>query len=229
MRNTNTNQARSLSLDELRNADTITYVTHTIVANTGGVDGSLQINGESSARFPLDLWTRSENPSLHLDAHGVRTQSDAMSEDILRNEVTAWCLRHLGRTDVEFDVGVETMPHQKIPCSECPFRADNTNNARAKFAADRWRALSSTVRDPDTGQEPQFGEAMFACHKGEPQTNADLACAGWLATCGDDHLTVRLALCTGRLPPDALVPGNNWPPLHPSWADVVRHQTAPDE
>ncbi|MFG1609513.1 DUF6283 family protein [Actinoplanes sp. NPDC049265] len=70
------------------------------------------------------------------------------------------------------------------------------------------------------------GDIWFGCHKGEPGTGVDLACAGWLAQFGGDHVGVRLAIAQGRLPDGVLAPGLNWPPLHEDWADVVQAQTS---
>lgn len=119
-------------------------------------------------------------------------------------------------------------PRRHYPCDECPIRADNAGNPRSMFPAERWAMLSASVCDPVTLESPGLGVMMFGCHKGEPGTNADLACAGWLARFGRDHLEVRVAAATGRLPADALSPGPNWPPLHGSWAAVVAAQTAAD-
>lgn len=117
-------------------------------------------------------------------------------------------------------------PRREFPCDQCPIRADNRDNPDAKFSTDRWNAMSSTVRDPNTGRQPMPGDILFACHKGAPGTNADLACAGWLARFGADHVGIRLAVALGNLPRTALSPGDNWPPLHETWEDVVRAQTA---
>lgn len=68
------------------------------------------------------------------------------------------------------------------------------------------------------------GRADVRIPQGAPGTNDDLACAGWLARFGADHLGVRLAVANGRLPATALAPGENWPPLHHTWRDVVREQ-----
>jgi hypothetical protein len=119
----------------------------------------------------------------------------------------------------------DQLPYRRFPCSECPIRADNHDNPDAKFPAERWAALTATVRDPATGRQPMPGDTMFGCHKGEPGTNADLACAGWLARFGHEHIGVRLAVAQGRLPADALEPGDNWPPLHHTWTSVVQAQT----
>lgn len=113
-------------------------------------------------------------------------------------------------------------PRRLFPCDECPIRSDNASNPKSMFPASRWKALSATV------DAPQMGEPMFGCHKGAPGTDDDLACAGWLAQFGDRHPTVRLAVVTGRLPVEALSPGVNWPPLHDSWAAVVKAQTEED-
>lgn len=120
-------------------------------------------------------------------------------------------------------------PHRTYPCDECPFRADNTDNPDSQFPSERWQALGSTVRDADTGEHPAMGDAMFACHKGAPgAADTDLACAGWLALYGHDHVRVRLALALGQLEGTALAPGENWPVLHGTWSEVVEHHTNDD-
>jgi hypothetical protein len=120
------------------------------------------------------------------------------------------------------------LPWRRFPCAPCPIRADNSDNPAAKFPAHRWEDLSETVRDPATGRQPTIGDPIFACHKGEPGTDADLACAGWLARFGADHIGVRLAIARGQLPESALERGSDWPPLHRTWNDVVRAQTGPE-
>lgn len=114
----------------------------------------------------------------------------------------------------------EPLPRRIFPCGECPVRADNTCNPRSKFPAERWQSLRDTVDDGTGGTAP-LGAPLFGCHKGEPGTDADLACAGWLAAFGDRSMTVRLAIAQGRLNPDALRPGPNWPPLHTSWDEMA--------
>lgn len=72
-------------------------------------------------------------------------------------------------------------------------------------------------------------DPMFACHKGTPgEANTDLACAGWLALYGADHVRVRLALALGTLGGTSLAPGENWPVLHGTWSEVVEHHTSND-
>lgn len=120
------------------------------------------------------------------------------------------------------------LPHRAFPCDECPFRSDNRDNPAAKFPAERWRALVVTVRDPRDGREPALDAPLFGCHKGAPGSGLDLACAGWLATVGRDHLRVRLALATGQLPHQALQQDATWPPLYRSWAETAAAQTSDD-
>jgi hypothetical protein len=128
-------------------------------------------------------------------------------------------------TDVLGRAGNHEMPRRRFPCDECPIRADNVDNPKSKFPPERWEALGVTVRDPLTGREPGLNAPLFGCHKQEPGTGADLACAGWLAQFGHDHIAVRLAVAQLRLPADALRPGENWPPLHQTWEHVVRSQS----
>lgn len=122
----------------------------------------------------------------------------------------------------------DQFPRRRYPCDECPIRADNADNARSKFPARRWVELTSTVRTPD-GSSPMIGTPMFGCHKGAPGTDEDLACAGWLARFGENHVAVRMAVVTKRLPAAALSPGADWPPLHETWEAVVAAQTLPED
>ncbi|GAA3449712.1 DUF6283 family protein [Dactylosporangium matsuzakiense] len=110
------------------------------------------------------------------------------------------------------------LPHRGFPWDESLFRRDNSDNPAAKFPAERWAELSKTVRDPATRRQPMPGE-LFGCHKGAPGTREDLACAGWLATVGADHVGGRLDVLSGRLPLSALEPGAGWPPLYETQED----------
>lgn len=118
----------------------------------------------------------------------------------------------------------QQMRRRVFPCGPCPIRADNADNPDAKFPAERWDMLSDSVEHGE--HHPQPGDMMFGCHKGEPGTDRDLACAGWLARFGLGHVGVRLAIAMGALPADAVRPGPNWPPLHATWDEVRRCQTS---
>lgn len=115
-------------------------------------------------------------------------------------------------------------PHRKYPCDECPVRRDNADNPRSKFLVERWAALRSTVDDGD-GNEAPLGAPIFGCHKGAPGTDADMACAGWLASFGDRHLAVRLAVALGRVSAAVLHRPNHWPPLYDTWEEMAAAQT----
>lgn len=104
-------------------------------------------------------------------------------------------------------------PRRKYPCGECPWKQDAESG---RFPASRYEALSVT-----SGDGVPIDAPMFGCHKGEPGTGADLACAGWLAVAGREHPAVRLAVALGRLPADALDPGANWPDLYKSYAELA--------
>lgn len=117
------------------------------------------------------------------------------------------------------------MRHRTFPCDECLIRADNKENPRSKFPAERWAASSASIRNA-AGYGPDMHAPLFGCHKGTPSDpDEDLACAGWLAKFGAGHPTVRLAVVCGGLPVSALEPGENWPPLHNTWDEVVQYQT----
>jgi hypothetical protein len=110
-------------------------------------------------------------------------------------------------------------PRRRYPCAECPWRRDTPPG---QFPASRYDALQST------SDQSGLHAPMFGCHKGEPGTNADLACAGWLAVAGTEHLAVRMAVITGRLEPDDLRPGENWPELFGSYAEMAAAQGSTD-
>lgn len=73
------------------------------------------------------------------------------------------------------------------------------------------------------GREAGTAAPMFACHK-SPEGREE-ACAGWLAAVGYHHLGVRLAVVTGRLSPETLEPGPDWPDLHQSYEEMVEAKT----
>jgi hypothetical protein len=70
---------------------------------------------------------------------------------------------------------------------------------------------------------------MFGCHKGAPGTDDDLACAGWLAVAGAEHIRVRLAVALGDLPASALSPGDGWPELYDSYGELAAANGVPTD
>jgi hypothetical protein len=63
---------------------------------------------------------------------------------------------------------------------------------------------------------------MFACH--HTADGAPVACAGWLAVCGGDHLGVRMAMADGRLTAEALRPAAGGPALFASYDAMAAQQ-----
>jgi Family of unknown function (DUF6283) len=115
---------------------------------------------------------------------------------------------------------VTGLPHAKRPCGECPWRLDATPG---KFPAARYDALAATAGTP--GAEAGFDAPIFACHMSEE--GRDRACAGWLASIGQEHLRIRLAVAMGDLPPEALTPAPGWPALHPDYASLATANGSP--
>lgn len=99
------------------------------------------------------------------------------------------------------------LPYRRRPCGNCPFRTDAPPG---EFSAGRFRLLRASAGRP--GSEAPIGAPVFACHKSSD--GHDQACAGWLVTCGHDHLGIRLAVIERRLPATALIPGADWPSLY---------------
>ncbi|MFI6928551.1 DUF6283 family protein [Nonomuraea spiralis] len=108
------------------------------------------------------------------------------------------------------------MPHRPFPCGPCPFRRDAPRGA---FTAEQYEAMRVTCRSGD-GHAPASAP-LFGCHPGEPGSDDDLACAGWLAVEGRNSIKVGLAIAFDRLPDTVLDPGPNWPPLYSSFEEMV--------
>jgi hypothetical protein len=102
---------------------------------------------------------------------------------------------------------VNALPHAQRPCAECPWRKDVPVG---KFAPARYEALRETAGHP--GAEAGLDAPVFACHISE--AGKDRACAGWLAQAGIEHLGIRFAVATGRLPAHMLAPKPGWPDLY---------------
>lgn len=116
---------------------------------------------------------------------------------------------------------MDPLSHAKRPCRECPWRLDTPPG---KFEACRYDALRET--SGRRGDEAGLTAPMFACHMSPD--GQEYACAGWLATVGADHLGVRLAVVTGRLPAVALEPGPDWPELFAGYEEMAAVQAAGD-
>lgn len=117
--------------------------------------------------------------------------------------------------------------HAAKPCNACPWRRDTPPG---QFTAARFEALRNTSgtrgsRRPgehDTTPEAGLDAPLFACHK--TAEGKEIACAGWLAVEGSDHLGVRLAVMRGRIPPEALSPQPGWPELFDNYDEMAATQ-----
>lgn len=107
-----------------------------------------------------------------------------------------------------------------LPCRRCPW---SRSTPPGEFPLSRYRALRDTVGAP--GREVPIGGPIFACHK--TAEGREQPCTGWLAAVGTHHLGVRLAVVTGRLHPQALHPGPDWPALFTDYDELVRIQAGP--
>jgi hypothetical protein len=112
-----------------------------------------------------------------------------------------------------------TLPHRESPCANCPWRKDSEPG---EFPPERYRALRSTAGRP--GQEVDMRAPIFACHKSAE--GKEMACAGWLAQVGYQHLGMRLAVVQGRLPVEALEPGEDWPELFEDYDELAERNGA---
>ena len=110
------------------------------------------------------------------------------------------------------------MPHRKKPCDACPWVVTTTPG---EFSSERYAVLRATTVQPD-GNHAEFGAPLFACHK--TQEGTDMACAGWLASVGDQSVSVRVLIAQGRLPASVLRPGADWPVLFPDYDTMAATQ-----
>lgn len=104
------------------------------------------------------------------------------------------------------------------PCPSCPWRVDQDARDIPNFDLSLAEALAPTSPDA-CGMGPDFGASMFACH--QSKMGREIPCAGWLAKVGHRHPGVRLSVRMGRIQPEALRPGPDWPDLHDNYPDVL--------
>jgi hypothetical protein len=111
------------------------------------------------------------------------------------------------------------MKYQSAPCANCPWRKDSP---AGEFTPQRYEALRATAGRP--GAEAGLSAPIFACHKSTE--GRDRACAGWLAVVGIEHLGIRLAVATGRLPAEVLQSADDWPELFASYDELAERNRA---
>lgn len=104
------------------------------------------------------------------------------------------------------------------PCRSCPWRVDQDATAIPGFSLELAERLAATSPD-ERGFGPDFGAPQFACH--QSRDGGEIVCAGWLAVVGGAHPAVRLNVALGHTPACALNPGEGWPDLHGSFAEVI--------
>jgi hypothetical protein len=109
-----------------------------------------------------------------------------------------------------------TQPKQ--PCKTCPWRKDQTAADIPNFDLALAERLSRTSPD-ERGMGPDWNAPQFACH--QSGIGKEIVCQGWLAMVGHAHPMVRLGVLQGRVDPEALAPGADWPDLHPTYPDVL--------
>ncbi|GAA2275583.1 hypothetical protein GCM10009853_032140 [Glycomyces scopariae] len=112
----------------------------------------------------------------------------------------------------------QPMARRRQPCEECPWRRDAEPG---KFTPEKFAAMRETVEQPEgsfTGRFPP----VFACHMTTPAPGREsIACTGALAVCGQGNLTLRIGLALGRVPAEAVEPGEGWPELFDSFEEMA--------
>ncbi|MEU7146975.1 DUF6283 family protein [Streptomyces sp. NPDC045456] len=114
------------------------------------------------------------------------------------------------------------IPRRRRPCVECPWLRDVPPG---QFPTERFEALKETAQhsQPKTVADV-LEQPLLACHKSP--VGREETCAGFLAVAGGQNLAVRLAAAQGRVPVDALRPGEDWPPLFETYEEMARTQGA---
>jgi hypothetical protein len=67
----------------------------------------------------------------------------------------------------------------------------------------------------------------LSCHLDQPGTAHPMRLyAGWLAVVGPEHMGIRMSVIAGRLPAEALSPGDGWPELYRDLEELLTHRRA---
>ncbi|WP_413460658.1 DUF6283 family protein [Herbaspirillum huttiense] len=106
----------------------------------------------------------------------------------------------------------------KRPCVACPWRKKSSAQDIPNFDMELAERLSDTCPDQQ-GMGPDPSSRLFACH--QSKEGDELVCAGWLASVGDAHPLIRLAVLQDRLSPESLRPRKNWPSLHSTYDEMM--------
>ncbi|WP_259375242.1 DUF6283 family protein [Azohydromonas australica] len=104
------------------------------------------------------------------------------------------------------------------PCPSCPWRKGSSADEIPNFSMPLAEKLRATCPN-ERGMGPGMDATWFACH--QSKDGAEIPCAGWLAKVGNAHPRVRLAVMEGRLDPEVLTPGQDWPALYDTYPQVM--------
>lgn len=107
----------------------------------------------------------------------------------------------------------------RTPCRSCPWRVGSSADAIPGFSPQRAEDLRATCE-----RSQGLGTAMFACH--QSRVGEEIVCAGWLAVHGRESIAVRIAVLEGRVPVQALDPGEDWPPLYADFDAMIANLRA---
>ncbi len=106
-----------------------------------------------------------------------------------------------------FQPGVEH-EYRERSCARCPWRTDADLTAFSEQDMDMLRRANG-----GPGAETPLDAPVAGCHLDQPDTAHPFRwCAGWLATVGENHLAIRLAIAFEALPGHA-VTGQLAPPV----------------
>lgn len=111
---------------------------------------------------------------------------------------------------------------RKSPCAECPWVK---STAPGQFPRANYERLRNTTGEP--GKEAPWDASLFACHKSSEEN--EMPCAAWLASVGFENLRVRILLSEGKIPPEAMQPGDDWPELHESYDEMMEAKAGEED
>ncbi|MEV1082578.1 DUF6283 family protein [Streptomyces sp. NPDC050211] len=119
-----------------------------------------------------------------------------------------------------FQPGVEH-EYRERSCARCPWRTDADLTAFSEQDMDMLRRANG-----GPGAETPLDAPVVGCHLDQPDTAHPFRwCAGWLATVGENHLAIRLAIAFEALPGHAVTPRANWPRLYASLEALLEART----
>ena len=109
-------------------------------------------------------------------------------------------------------------PPTPRPCESCPYRRDVPSGV---WSRDEYETLP--LYDEDFPVQPL---ELFQCHQTDRSSDKARLCSGWVGCHGEDLISLRLAVATGKLPYEGVLDYTTDVPLFDSGAQAAEHGIA---